>query len=91
MFGGFDGEFYNDLNVLSLQQDVKSTMVSASTRDSDYLSLVNSEADHDIVFTIENENKSAVVYAHRCLILFRLFETEKIGNVKSSFLKLVEN
>ena len=90
MFGGFDGEFYNDLNVLSLHQDVKCTQVSESSKDTDYLSLVNNAVDHDVEFKISNESESTVVFAHRSLILFRLIEREKASGAKGSMTKLVE-
>lgn len=42
MFGGFDGDFYNDLNVLHLNKHLKDTIqVSKSTLCEDYASLVH--------------------------------------------------
>ena len=42
MFGGFDGGFYNDLNILDLSSLKNTTiLVPKSTVNEDYFSLVN--------------------------------------------------
>jgi hypothetical protein len=49
MFGGFDGEFYNDLYALNLN-DIKknSTNVSDSTIDLDMIKLINNAELNDL-------------------------------------------
>jgi hypothetical protein len=43
MFGGFDGNFYNDLNILDFSRPNKQIInIQPSTIDMEYLSLVNS-------------------------------------------------
>jgi N-acetylneuraminic acid mutarotase len=42
MFGGFDGTFYNDINILNLRKDDPSTVtIPKSTLAQDYFNLVN--------------------------------------------------
>ena len=72
MFGGFDGSFYNDLNILDLtSEDNNSITVPKSTVCEDYHSLVNNPDGSDICFILNDQLRSKV-YAHRALILFRL-------------------
>jgi N-acetylneuraminic acid mutarotase len=47
MFGGFDGEFYNDLNVMDISQ-----MGSKLEREVEFINLVDSEESHDITFRL---------------------------------------
>jgi len=55
MFGGFDGDFFDDLNVMSLQKSVSDTELPESTINRDYSSLVHSITDHDFSFRVEAE------------------------------------
>lgn len=55
MFGGFDGSFYNDLNILDLQNtDRAAIQIRKSTISNDYQSLVNSAEGSDIVFQLND-------------------------------------
>ena len=56
MFGGFDGEFFDDLNVLDLKRDIKALQESPSTKDSDLLSLVNSPTEFNMILRIVQES-----------------------------------
>jgi hypothetical protein len=72
MFGGFDGGFYNDLNILDLESTKSSIIdVPKSTICQDYLSLVNNQDGADIIFLL-NDSQRSKIYSHRALILFRL-------------------
>jgi len=51
MFGGFDGNFYNDMHILDLHQSSKQTIsIMPTSIDKDYFSLVNSPDNADIIF-----------------------------------------
>ena len=72
MFGGFDGNFFDDLHILDMQtKDKSSISVPRSTLAEDYLTLVNSAESADIIFELNDSNKTQI-YGHRALILFRL-------------------
>ena len=72
MFGGFDGSFYNDLNIMDLTTAKKQVIhIQPSTIYQDYRSLVNQQENADIVFILDNDRRSNI-YAHKALILFRL-------------------
>ena len=72
MFGGFDGGFYNDLNILDLSTSKnQSITVQKSTVTEDYFSLVNNPDGSDICFLLNDQHRTKV-YGHRALILFRL-------------------
>jgi hypothetical protein len=76
MFGGFDGNFYNDLNILDFSRPNKQIInIQPSTIDMEYLSLVNSQDTGDIIFVLDNATKSQV-YSHKSLLLFRAIERE---------------
>lgn len=76
MFGGFDGSFFNDVNILDIQSSNRSAIkVPQSEICKDYLSLVNNPDGADVVFIINDAAKS-IVFAHRALILFRLLSRE---------------
>jgi hypothetical protein len=47
MFGGFDGEFYNDLNVMDM---TKGTTVQE--KEVEFANLVDSQENHDIIFRL---------------------------------------
>jgi len=76
MFGGFDGSFYNDLNICDFSKPSKQVItIEPSTIDADYKSLVNSQESADIVFTLDHPARPQV-YGHKALILFRAIEKE---------------
>jgi len=76
MFGGFDGTFYNDLNLLDFTRPSKQVLsIEPSTIDFDYRSLVNSEEASDIKFILDHPSKP-LVHGHKPLILFRAFARE---------------
>jgi hypothetical protein len=55
MFGGFDGNFFNDMQVLDFQKPLKQLInILPSTIDSDYFSLVNNSESSDITFILDN-------------------------------------
>ena len=60
MFGGFDGEFFNDLNVMDLHRNsrgIENTNIDPSTINSDYLSLLGNPNEHDFAFKLEYEKE----------------------------------
>ena len=76
MFGGFDGNFYNDLNILDFQAPKKQIInIQPSSINADYRSLVNQRESADIVFVLDTPTQSKI-YAHKALILFRLVQRE---------------
>jgi N-acetylneuraminic acid mutarotase len=79
MFGGFDGEFFNDLNVLNLQPNFKKSVISESTKDQDFNRLVNSYEASDFKFVIESNspNKNSTIYGNRGLVLYNLCTKER--------------
>ena len=80
MFGGFDGEFYNDMHILHLKEAPKMRgFTSTSTINSDYAKLVDSLDHSNISFVLDPEMPNGceqIVYANKSLVLFRLFERE---------------
>ena len=61
MFGGFDGEFYDDLNVMDLHYNsrgIENTYISPSTINADYMSLLNNPNEYDFVFELEYQTGS---------------------------------
>lgn len=62
MFGGFDSSFFNDLNILDLDQGKRgfSQMhIEESKKEQDFTKMINSEEGHDVVFRLvssDNEN-----------------------------------
>lgn len=54
MFGGFDGEFFNDLHVMDLESKRGSSLmeVDDSMRESDYMKIVDSKEGHDVIFRL---------------------------------------
>ena len=56
MFGGFDSEFFNDLNALdmsNLSKDFKEKqIVEDSTKDQDYEDMIDCEESSDFVFRV---------------------------------------
>ena len=47
MFGGFDGEFFNDLNVMDMSKSY-----THQDTEIEFLSLVDSRANHDLIFRL---------------------------------------
>ena len=82
MFGGFDGEFFNDMHVLHFGQDSLekiSQQQSISSLLEDYAKLVDSKDHSNIKFLldpIKQGGPEQVVHANKSLVLFRLFERE---------------
>lgn len=57
MFGGFDGEFYNDLHVMDLEQGSRGSAqmhIEESMREADYMTMVDSRGGHDVVFRLQS-------------------------------------
>ena len=56
MFGGFDGEFYNDLHALHLNEKAKRTnYISPSTLDSDYAKIINNPDVTDLTLVVTQQ------------------------------------
>ena len=56
MFGGFDGEFYNDLHVMDLERNSRGAtemLVQDSMREADYMKMVDSRDGHDVIFRLQ--------------------------------------
>jgi hypothetical protein len=68
MFGGFDGEFYNDLHVMDLERSTRGSsemLIEDSMREADYMKMVDSRDGHDVVFRLQssqNEDKGDSLY-----------------------------
>lgn len=76
MFGGFDGEFFNDLNVMDIGK-----IPTPKEHEIEFSKLVNSPKNHDIIFRLhgESENSQMVyqdVYGIRSLLLYRSVHKE---------------
>jgi hypothetical protein len=56
MFGGFDGEFYNDLNIMNIEslseEAFKIQNIIKSTKDHDFFKMINDEKSSDIILKI---------------------------------------
>ena len=85
MFGGFDGEFYDDLHLMDLYPSIKKTCVEASTKDQEYLKMIDQQSSSDFSFKIESGNNTSsfcghnMVYANKALVMYRTIENERIG------------
>lgn len=75
MFGGFDGNFFNDVNILGLKKENNTVAIPKSTVSEDYFSLVNNAEGSDISFKLNDPSRTCF-YGHRALILFRLLQRE---------------
>jgi hypothetical protein len=76
MFGGFDGAFYNDLNILDFQSAQKQIVKFAdSSLSIDYQSLINQKDSYDIRFVLDN-SQNQEVFGHKALVLFRAIQRE---------------
>ena len=76
MFGGFDGEFFNDLNVM----DMSKSPVSPDP-EIEFSSLVDSKSYHDLIFRLHGESPESNqifqdVFAIKSLVLFRSIHKE---------------
>ncbi len=71
MFGGFDGNFFNDMSILNLKKENNAIMIPRSTVNEDYFTLVNNQEGSDINFRL-NDPSRTLIFGHRALILFRL-------------------
>lgn len=61
MFGGFDGEFFNDLNIIDIEQVKRGFSqyhIEASSKEQDYMSMVDSKDGHDIIFKLISKDDS---------------------------------
>jgi len=76
MFGGFDGEFFNDLNVMDM-----SKVSTPQDTEIEFSSLVDSRANHDLIFRLHGESPESNqifqdVFAIKSLVLFRSIHKE---------------
>ena len=76
MFGGFDGVFFNDLNVM----DMSKSPVSPDP-EIEFSSLVDSSSYHDLIFRLHGESPESNqifqdVFAIKSLVLFRSIHKE---------------
>ena len=69
-FGGFDGEFFNDLNVLEIKCD------SQLSNERQFMHMVDSSDNHDIVFRLHGDGPTQEVHGIRSLILYRTAHRE---------------
>ena len=77
LFGGFDGSFYNDLQILDFQSAKKQVIrIQPTSISQDYKSLVNSEENSDLCFVLDSSKSREVVLGHKPLVLFRLLHRE---------------
>lgn len=77
MFGGFDGDFYNDMHILNVMKNSNcSIKVSESTIESDYLKMLDNPECSDIEFLLNTKPYKAKVYMNKSLMLFRTVERE---------------
>jgi hypothetical protein len=79
MFGGFDGQFYDDLNLLNLKPDANQVVILPSTKDIDLISLVNSSTDFNVTVKILGPNSYKTMNVCKSLLLFRTIERERLG------------
>ena len=87
MFGGFDGEFFNDFHMLHFGQQHTDSLMTSKVKNAatigglleDYAKLVNSKEHSNLKFLIDGTTPGApaqVIHANKSLVLFRLFERE---------------
>lgn len=77
MFGGFDGDFYNDMHILNVQKNSNSFIkVSESTIDQDYLKMLDNEEYSDMDFVLNTKPYKSKVNVNKSLMLFRTVERE---------------
>tara|TARA_B110000285_G_C14959006_1_gene530660 strand:+ start:395 stop:589 length:195 start_codon:yes stop_codon:yes gene_type:complete len=63
MFGGFDSNFFNDLNILDLdhgKRGFSQMHIEESKKEEDFTKMINSQEGHDVIFRLvsndENQN-----------------------------------
>jgi hypothetical protein len=76
MFGGFDGEFYNDLNLMDMSKSQ-----TKNTQEVEFLSLIDSHENHDLTFRLHGLSDGSHeiyqdVFAIKSLVLYRSVHTE---------------
>ena len=83
MFGGFDGEFFNDMHLLHMNGQTNASSSSSTRQGStlleDYVQLVDKKEHSNIVFLLDpivEGGQQQAVHANKSLVLFRLFERE---------------
>jgi hypothetical protein len=58
LFGGFDGNFFNDLQILDFQSGKKQVVkIQQTTINHDYKSLINQEENSDLTFILDNPSR----------------------------------
>lgn len=77
MFGGFDGDFYNDLNLLDLDGDSKGTIpIKKSTITKKFCKLVNNPQNFDVTFILGFLREQVKIVAFKSLLLYRTLNLE---------------
>ena len=79
MFGGFDGEFFNDLHVMDLEFNKRglATPIDNSTISRDFASMVNNPKFSDIKIRVNLQNGHIYCfYLNKSLLLFRSLDKE---------------
>jgi hypothetical protein len=78
LFGGFDGEFYNDLHALHFNDKVKRTnFVRPSSIDSDFSKMINNVDYSDLCLQVtENSIPRYKVHLSKLMFVQNLFERE---------------
>jgi hypothetical protein len=79
MFGGFDGEFFNDLHVMDLEHSKRglSTQIDSSTMIKDFALMVNNPKVSDIKLRVNLQNGHIYCfYLNKSLLLYRALEKE---------------
>lgn len=94
LFGGFDGTFYNDLQILDFQSSKNQVIkIQPTSINQDYKSLVNSDENSDLKFVLDTPKaiqpkpaRADLISAHKPLVLFRLlyreYQTELTDDAK---------
>lgn len=78
MFGGFDGEFFDDLHILDLLPDANKVLISPSTRAADLVSTINSPNNYNVVFKLIGPTGFRTLNALKAMLLYRLIELERL-------------
>jgi hypothetical protein len=72
VFGGFDGEFHNDLHVFHTLPRTDKVHVSESTMTQGFAGLVGDQSQSNIKFLVEGQ----IIHANKSLVLHRIIEKE---------------
>lgn len=93
MFGGFDGDFFDDLNVLYLTPDVGHLEVEPSSKCNDLLKLINADSNYDMSIQVCSESCFKEIKACKALFLYRTLdrETSKVVTYQDSKTKSVSS